>query len=705
MTVTGGRVRTAAWSAYLIAGVLVTALYYVVVSLGLNAIISVTLYCLVSASSAVAVLVSTARGRTAPRAPWLFVGVSQLVYAAADSVFYVSHFVLGSTTFPGLADVLYLSHYPFIVVGLIVLIRLRNPGGDVQGVLDAAMLVVVAGTLSWLYLIGPNARADTPGVTKLASVAYPILDLAMLSVSLLLILGRGRRPVSFSFLSANLVAFFAADSIYVFQQLAGTYQVGNFLDAIWLSGNLALGAAALHPTAKQVSDRAPASDHRLGAGRIIALLTAALVAPLILLVQYGRGELRDIPVVAVACAVLFMLIITRLGGLVIQHRQLAITDGLTGLYTRRFFETQLPLELARARRGGHRLTVLIVDVDRFKAINDRYGHPAGDRVLVEVVARLREVTRSGDVLARYGGEEFALLAPGIGPEELHAIAERLRETTRSAPVRISEELSVPVTVSVGAAVFPLHGATPLELVTTADRALYTAKQSGRDRVVAADVLDPSALAGHGGDGASGREASLAYLRTVADEVDGWTSTAGHGGAVGRWAGLVCAELGHDEGTARRAEVAGRLRDIGKLFVPRRIWAKPGNLAEDELRLVRAHPEHGFHLLRVIPGMLELASVVRQHHERHDGSGYPAGLSGGGIRVEARVVAVCDAWAAMLAGRPHRPAVEPGLARAELVRGSGTRFDPAVVAAFLRLYDDGLIGDLRHPANTAPSPAS
>ncbi|QWF78622.1 diguanylate cyclase [Amycolatopsis sp. CA-230715] len=703
MTVTGGRARTAAWSAYLITGVLVTALYYVVVSLGLNSAISVTLYCLVSASSAVAVLVSTARGRTAPRAPWLFIGVSQLVYAAADTVFYVSHFVLGDTTFPGLADVLYLSHYPFIVVGLIVLIRLRNPGGDVQGVLDAAMLVVVAGTLSWLYLIGPNARADTPGVAKLASIGYPILDLAMLSVSLLLILGGGRRPVSFFFLSANLVAFFAADSIYVFQQLAGTYQVGNFLDAIWLSGNLALGAAALHPTAKQVSERAPASDHRLGAGRIIALLTAALVAPLILLVQYGRGELRDVPVVAVACAVLFVLIITRLGGLVIQHRQLAITDGLTGLYTRRFFETQLPLELARARRSGSRLTVLIVDVDRFKAINDRYGHPAGDRVLVEVVARLREVTRNGDVLARYGGEEFALLAPGIGPEELHTVAERLRETTRSAPVRISDEVSVPVTVSVGAAVFPLHGATPLELVTIADRALYTAKQTGRDRVVAAaDVLDAASLVEHGAaDGASDRDASLAYLRTVADDVDDWTAAAGHSGAVSRWAGLVCAELGLDEDTARRAQLAGRLRDIGKLFVPRRIWVKPGPLADDELRLVRTHPEHGFHLLRVIPGMLEVASIVRQHHERYDGSGYPAGLSGDGIRVEARVVAVCDAWAALLAGRPHQPAREPGLARAELERCSGTQFDPVIVTAFLRLCDDGLIGELRHPAITAP----
>lgn len=702
MTVTGGRVWTAAWSAYLIAGVLVTALYYVVVALGLNAVISVTLYCLVSASSAVAVLVSTARGRTAPRAPWLFLGASQLVYAAADTVFYVSHYVLGDTTFPGLADVLYLSHYPFIVVGLIVLIRLRNPGGDVQGVLDAAMLVVVAGTLSWLYLIGPNARADTPGVTKLASIGYPILDLAMLSVSLLLILGRGRRPVSFFFLSANLVAFFAADSIYVFQQLAGTYQVGNFLDAIWLSGNLALGAAALHPTARQVSERAPASDHRLGAGRIVALLTAALVAPLILLVQYGRGELRDVPVVAVACAVLFMLIITRLGGLVIQHRQLAITDGLTGLYTRRFFETQLPLELARARRSRNRLTVLIVDVDRFKSINDRYGHPAGDRVLVEVVARLREVTRSGDVLARYGGEEFALLAPGIGPGELHAIAERLRETTRSTPVRISDEVSVPVTVSVGAAVFPLHGATPLELVAVADRALYTAKQTGRDRVVAADVLDPESLAVRDGvDGVSDRDASLAYLRTVADDVDGWTSAAGHSGAVSRWAGLVCAELGLDADTARRAALAARLRDIGKLFVPRRIWVKPGPLAEDELRLVRSHPEHGFHLLRVIPGMLEVASIVRQHHEHYDGSGYPAGLSGGGIRVEARVVAVCDAWAALLAGRPHQPAKEPELARAELERCSGTQFDPAVVTAFLRLCDDGLVGELRHPAITAP----
>lgn len=280
--------------------------------------------------------------------------------------------------------------------------------------------------LSWLYLIAPQAQADSPMLGKIVSVGYPMMDLAMFAVALRLVLGQGSRPVPFFLLSVNLAAFVAADTIYVVQQLNGTYVAGNFLDFMWLSGNLALGAAALHPTMGKVAEQA--RDVALGPGplRIIALCIAALVAPATVIIQYTRGAYGDIPVAACACAVLFILTIARLAGLVHQQRLLAITDVLTALRTRRYFEAQLLAELAKARRTGGSLAVLLADVDHFKSVNDRYGHHVEIRILIAIGRRLRAAIGTGDYLARYGGEEFAILVRDASPDQPAVIAERLR---------------------------------------------------------------------------------------------------------------------------------------------------------------------------------------------------------------------------------------------------------------------------------------
>jgi diguanylate cyclase (GGDEF)-like protein len=684
------------WVIYLLGGVLVVGGYYLAVHLGASPVIQVSLYCLVSVSSAAAVLIGCWRrlSRGKPRVPWLFLGFSQVIYAVADMFFYVSHNVLGQTAFPAVADALYLLHYPLVVVGLLLLIKRRTPGHNLASVLDAATLAVAVGMLSWLYLIGPQARAGSFSLVTLVSVAYPVMDLAMFSVSLRLILGPGRRPASFLLLTINLLAIFTADTVYVMQQLSGTYATGNFLDAIWLGGNLALGAAALHPTVGQVEERANSADVPLTRWRLVVLAGAALIAPSTLVVQYSLGTQRDILVIAAACAALFMLTIARLAGLVADQRQLAITDVLTGLRTRRFFGAQLPLEIAKARRSGVKLAVLIVDIDHFKSINDRYGHPAGDRVLVEVARRLRESVRPSDVLARYGGEEFALVVPSVSAEELATIGERLRNQIASSQIQVANDVWLHVTVSIGTASLPMKGGSPTELIITADRALYAAKAQGRDRVVLGDSddLDHS--------NAADMAALLVYLQRVADEVDGWLSTREHGRAVGRWAALVAHSLGLDHATVWRAELAGRLHDVGKVLVPEDIWRKPARLTADEFALVAQHPEHGYRMLSVVPDLADVAEIVRQHHERIDGRGYPRGLAGEQISVEARIVAVCDSWAAMLADRPYQSALSHQDACGELLRGKGGQFDADVVDAFLELYHQGQIGSLYPRSDSA-----
>jgi two-component system, cell cycle response regulator len=696
------------WLRYLLSGLVLVAVYYAVPAAGPPRVARVAIYCAISASSAVAVLGLLARRRySTPQGqwgaqyrPWLLLGLAQVVYAAADATFYVRHYLQNDTAYPGPADLLYLSHYPLVVVGLTLLIRRRTPGRDLPSLIDAAVLAVVAAMLSWLFVIEPQASLNSPLLAEAVSLGYPVADLALLAVALRLVLGTGSRSPSFFLLCGNLFAIFTADTIYTLQQLHGTYIAGNFLDAIWLTGNLALGAAALHPASGQIGEPARPREHTLGPARIVALCGAALIAPATLLLLNARRELAGVPVVAVACAVLFALTIARLAGVVAVQRRLAITDALTGLHTRRFLEANLPLELARARRSGGSPAVLIIDVDHFKAINDRYGHPAGDRALVEIAQRLGSVSRDADLLARHGGEEFAVLVPDAHPNELLRIGERLRQRVASGPVPLDEDRWAPITVSVGAALFPVHGLTPGELMSAADQALYLAKAHGRNRVV---IAGATSTGGAQLPPSIDRTAMVDYLRHVADQVDGRLSSYEHSQAISRWTVLLAAEFGLDETARRCVELAGRLHDIGKILVPEHILVKPGQLSEEEWTEMRRHPDHGSRLARAVPGLDGVAVVIRQHHERYDGMGYPDRLAGPSIRMGARILAVCDSWAAMLSDRPYQRMLSEDQARAELVRGRGSQFDPEVVEVFLDLHGRGLIGLPDRVVSDLPAP--
>jgi len=686
-----------AWLVYLLAGFALVVVYYLTPVNADGFPARVVLYSLLSGSAAVAVGVGAARGRRGDRLPWVLIAVSQATYFTADAVFYVSHYTLGITAFPSWADVFYLGHYLPAALGLLLLIRRRAPGRDLPGLLDAGTLAVVAAMLSWVYLIGPQSRRDAPVLVELASVGYPVMDLVLLTVALGLLLGAGARPKAFFLLVGWLALILTADTIYVAQQVTGTYAAGNYLDAIWLTGNLLLGASALHPTMGRVSERAQVHEGPLNPIRIALLSGVALLAPAVLLAQYFSGALRDIPVVAGACALLFLLTITRLAILVSDQRRLAITDVLTGLHTRRFFEAQLPLEMARARRSAGSVAVLIVDVDHFKSINDRYGHPAGDGVLVEIAARLRSTVRGGEVLVRYGGEEFALIVPNAELDSLAVLADRLREQVASAPIVVTQQRWVAVTVSIGTARYPTHGTSPAELVAIADRALYSAKAAGRDRVVVASDSNPEVPEEQERPEPHGTD----YLHLVADAVDDLLDDHGHSRAVARWARMLAHEFGYDSDLVRRTELAGRLHDVGKILLPRSVLVKPGRLDEDEWELVRRHPEHGFRMTSLLPGHLGVAHVIRQHHERWDGRGYPDRMAGRDIRVEARIVAVCDSWAAMRSQRPYQAALSADQAREEIRAARGTQFDPDVADLFLRLHDRGAIADL-HLVHRGPS---
>ncbi|MGH3730915.1 MAG: diguanylate cyclase, partial [Micromonosporaceae bacterium] len=674
------------WLCYLVVGSAAAVVQYL---LPLEGFARVLGYVLVSGSAAAAIWVGVIRNQPRPRLPWLVLALGQVVYTAADATFYMSRYVLNVTAFPGIADLLYLGHYPLIVAGLVLLIRNRTPGRDIPGVLDAAVVAVAVALLSWVFLIAPRVSGDAPLLVRATLVAYPVADLSLLIVSIRLIMGVGRRSPSFFLLTGSLLAIFTADTLYVVQQITGTYQTGNFLDLIWLGGNLTLGAAALHPTMRRLGEPAAALDHRLRPVRMIVLLGAVLLGPALLLIPQLTGIHRHRPVIAVACAILGALVIARMAGLVADQRRLAITDDLTGLHTRRFLESRLTAEIARAERNGGQLAIFIIDVDHFKSVNDRYGHPSGDQALVEIADRLREAVRPGDVLGRYGGEEFAVVVPGIGPDQMCAVAERIRNQVAGTPITVSGNISMAVTVSVGAASYPVHDTRFDELIAVADRALYAAKARGRDCAVVGGA-EPIPATGD----ADSRHAMLRFLRHVASYVDLRLAPEEHSRAIARWVEMLAVELGLDEAAVRHAVLAGELHDIGKVVVPGEILVKDGPLTAEELTLLRQHPEHGARLAQLVSGLDPVADIIAQHHERFDGTGYPRQLAGARIRVEARIVAVCDAWAAMLANRPYQPALTPERAREQLEEGSGGQFDPDIVELFLDLQSRGRVGELQ-----------
>jgi len=365
----------------------------------------------------------------------------------------------------------------------------------------------------------------------------------------------------------------------------------------------------------------------------------------------------------------------------------ARTDPLTKLLNRRGFRELLDLELERARRGKGQMTLLVGDVDHFKEVNDRSGHSVGDAALQRVARLMREGKRAIDALARVGGAEFAMILPDTDPRDAFAIAERLRDAVRGEFAADA----VPVTISFGVVGYGQHGETAASLLRAADEALDAAKANGRDR----SVLHHQALRAAPRVDAKSRDVEgerfVAVILDLAEAVDlRFSGSARHSETVGRYAEMMGRELGFSEQRAARVQLAGRLHDIGKVAVPDSVLSKPAKLTEEEFAVIKRHPDLGAQILEH-QSLADVREWVRAHHERPDGRGYPLGLRGEEITIEARVLAVADAYEAMTSDRAYSPSIGHAAARTELERCADTQFDGRVVQAFLAVLER----DARH----------
>jgi diguanylate cyclase (GGDEF)-like protein len=375
------------------------------------------------------------------------------------------------------------------------------------------------------------------------------------------------------------------------------------------------------------------------------------------------------------------------GGIIIENAQLyrqaktrANTDELTGLYNHRSFHERIEQEIARGSRFGGAFSLIMLDIDLFKAYNDIYGHLAGDQVLRKVGRYIESSIRSIDLAFRYGGEEFVVILPEARLDDAYKVAERIRKTIESK----SSSRAMPITASLGVGNWPNDGVMKEEVIGLTDAALYRAKQTGRNNTcLTSDVLKPeTSLIGIE---LEARPRALSIIYALAATVDAKDSyTYGHSRKVSEYSVALSEKLSLPQEKVNNIRAASLLHDIGKVGVPDSILNKKEPLTDEEWKPIKGHPELGVEILRHVIDLANCLPAILHHHEHYDGSGYPAGLKGGKIPLEARVLSVTDAYDAMTSPRPYREQLSMEEAIKEIKRCAGTQFDPKVVEQFCNI---------------------
>ena len=394
-------------------------------------------------------------------------------------------------------------------------------------------------------------------------------------------------------------------------------------------------------------------------------------------------------------------------------QQQSITDGLTGIKTRRFFWESLLSERQRASRSARPFSLVLIDLDKFKEVNDTSGHLEGDLVLARVGRLLEQKCRQSNVVARYGGDEFVILMPETGVDQAQTLAERLRLWLSSDPM-LSEHH---ITGSFGVASYPTHGLSAEDILRVADAGMYVSKHAGGDRVSIAEEFAQGETAtvqrqliGDYIGGFLHREhtgpehleelvSTLKKLRGTDDEdadalrdaIDAMSRTAesretnnsGHGEMVGRYAEILGQALEFSPEEVADLAYAGRVHDVGKIFVPERLLNKPGQLTEEEFAKIKQHAHVGAEIVGTIPGSEMMKKAIESHHEAFDGSGYPAGLRGEQIPLWGRILAIADAYVNLTTDRSFASGKTSEQSLAEMEKLSGIRYDGMLVRILMR----------------------
>jgi two-component system, cell cycle response regulator len=584
------------------------------------------------------------------RFPWLLLGTALSLWTAGDLYY---HFFLGGQAevpIPSVADGFYLAFYPVSYIALALLLRTRMRGFRGHLWLDGVIASLAVAALG-AAVVFDEVLSTTGGsaLVVATNLAYPLADLLLLALVVALFgLTGWRFDATWALVALGFAVFALADSAYLYETAAGTYVEGGPLDVGWPAALVLIACSAWQPLRRLEGVRAE-SWQALTLPTIFASLALTLLV-------YDHFVRINSVALALATATLAAIIVRAVltfrerVQLLAASREEAMTDALTGLGNRRRFIMELERELVFSDETDP--TALVVfDLDGFKAYNDAFGHAAGDTLLNRVAGRLAGAIDGYGTAYRLGGDEFCILARAAtlaGGVVLERAADALTEEGEGFAVRCSY----------GSVVIPDEATALTEALRIADDRMYMHKQRNRPGAErqSVDVL-VSVL--------QERDSLLAHhLADVADLAE----------AVSRRLDVPATQL-------QTIRQAAELHDVGKLAIPEEILSKPGPLSDDEWEFVRRHTLIGERILASAPALRGAAELVRSSHERWDGDGYPDKLRAGEIPLGARIIAVCDAFDAMTSQRPYATSLSRQEAIRELVRCSGTQFDPAVVEAF------------------------
>jgi two-component system, cell cycle response regulator len=602
---------------------------------------------------AVAVCAARAFGRRGERLAFAVIALGLLSFSAGDIYYTLVFEHAASVPFPSIDDALYLACYPPLYVGVVLLFRARARTMPAAMWLDGGIAGLAVAALGAALIFGVVV-ADTGGapLTVATNLAYPLADLVLLGlvVGVLTLTGWTLRG-GWVLIGIGLAVFAVVDSIYLYQAALGTYKSGKLLDVGWPGMMVLVAAAAWQRPA------------RVARGRLEGWRT--LVIPTVAAITCLGLEFRDhyvqINVVAhylasaclLAVIARFAMTFRENTRMLRQSRRESVTDALTGLANRRGLMAEIDDRLTHSPNES--FTLAIFDLDGFKGYNDSFGHAAGDALLARMGTRLL-ATGSGDAIAfRMGGDEFCLLASGT-LAEAHATVIAARDSLTESGEGFS------IGCSYGAAAIPEEADNAERALLIADRRMYDQKGIGR----------PSAAA----------ESKRVLLHALAERSG---DLGEHMSDVGDLVEALGYELGLTQSEVVVARQAAELHDVGKLAIPDSILNKPGPLDEEEWAFMRRHTLIGERIVASATSLRQAAPIVRATHERWDGAGYPDGVRGEDIPLAARIIAVCDAFDAMVTTRPYRTGINPEEALGELRRCAGSQFDAAVVHAFERIH--------------------
>lgn len=391
-------------------------------------------------------------------------------------------------------------------------------------------------------------------------------------------------------------------------------------------------------------------------------------------------------------------LITKNNRLFKRLKEIILRDSLTGTYNYQYLIDRLDVELKHAKRYIFPLSIIMVDIDYFKSINDTYGHTVGDNVLKEFARYLKKFARTTDVITRYSGAEFVMLLPDTAKDGAIALGERLCEKIQRHTFD-QKKNRIKLKVSIGITNFPEDGVDTVSgLIDAADQALQNAKEQGGNRVSAFKALSEEEIKiRRRREGIedlrkrlkkAGKKVDQALLESIYGFAKAIEARNHYTGEHAEEMVAIVRNIGKELNLSKKyianLEHAAVLHDLGKIGIDDNILRKRAKLTKREYEQIKKHPRIGAEILRSIHFLRDVVPMILHHHERYDGMGYDSGLKGKKIPLGARILAIADVYQALISDRPYRKAYAKKEALEIIKEGSGTQFDPDVVNALFKI---------------------